>query len=765
MKTMIKLPLILMCLHSLPAYSADQEGFSPDRRITYKDSAASIDNRVEDLLARMTVEEKISQMRMFHRDQGIDLSADGKMELSDNVKQRLVNGIGGIKNPGEHQSPENAATLNNQLQKYVIENSRLGIPAFFVTESYDGVTGVGSTRFARQITLASSWNRELVRDVYDTVGREARLRGLHLTHSPGADIARDPRFGRMSEVFGEDTYLTTEMIVSAVTGFQGNSEGLDSTHIGAVTKHFAGYGQVAGGRNFASIEISPRTLIDEIFPPFKAAVQCANTLGIMPSHGDINGVASHANPWLLTEVLRDQWGFEGYTVSDANDIARLYSFMKVAETPEEALLLGLEAGVDVDLYSDEAYALLPEMVKTNPDLEALIHRSAGRVLRTKFILGLFDDPYRDPVKAGRLTRNEAAIALAHNADLESIILLKNEYQTLPLAEERHKTIALVGPLLSEETLSSFEMVAGDNYEFVAEKGFDLTDGGQSIPKLTATDVMEEGIRKIVSTTQGADVIVLFLGGDEFTSKEAYFGSAFGDRDSIDPIGLQDELLLELKKTGKPVVVVLKHRRTLSINAIDENADAILDCWELSEFGDKAVAKMIFGKANPSGKLPVTVPRSIGQIPFHYSQKEINSKKGYLFTESTPLYPFGYGLSYSNFEYSNFRLSDSTLTGNSAITAEIDVKNTGRITGSEVVQLYIKDVIGSVLRPDKELKGFEKIRLEPGESKMVSFTIAPEMLAFTGLDMERVIEAGDYVAMVGGSSDDLLRIGFTLRSAD
>jgi beta-glucosidase len=464
-------------------------------------------------------------------------------------------------------------------------------------------------------------------------------------------------------------------------------------------------------------------------------------------------------------VLRDQWGFEGYTVSDANDIARLYSFMKVAETPEEALLLGLEAGVDVDLYSDEAYALLPEMVKTNPDLEALIHRSAGRVLRTKFILGLFDDPYRDPVKAGRLTRNEAAIALAHNADLESIILLKNEYQTLPLAEERHKTIALVGPLLSEETLSSFEMVAGDNYEFVAEKGFDLTDGGQSIPKLTATDVMEEGIRKIVSTTQGADVIVLFLGGDEFTSKEAYFGSAFGDRDSIDPIGLQDELLLELKKTGKPVVVVLKHRRTLSINAIDENADAILDCWELSEFGDKAVAKMIFGKANPSGKLPVTVPRSIGQIPFHYSQKEINSKKGYLFTESTPLYPFGYGLSYSNFEYSNFRLSDSTLTRNSAITAEIDVKNTGRITGSEVVQLYIKDVIGSVLRPDKELKGFEKIRLEPGESKMVSFTIAPEMLAFTGLDMERVIEAGDYVAMVGGSSDDLLRIGFTLRSAD
>ncbi len=744
-----------------PGESAELSG---DDFITYKNNEASIDDRADDLLSRMTIEEKISQMRMFHSNQGIEFSAAGEMELSDNVKQRLVNGIGGIKNPGEYLSPENAAALNNQLQTYVIENSRLGIPAFFVTESYDGVTGEGSTRFGRPITLSSSWNRELVRDVYDTVGREARLRGLHLTHSPGADIARDPRFGRMSEVFGEDTYLTTEMIVSAVTGFQGNNEGLDSTHIGAVTKHFAGYGQVAGGRNFASIEISPRTLIDEIFPPFKAAVQRANTLGIMPSHGDINGVASHANPWLLTEVLRDQWGFEGYTVSDANDIARLHSFMKVAETPEDAVLLGLKAGMDVDLYSDDAYALLPGMVKENPELEALIDRSAGRVLRTKFILGLFDSPFQAPGAAKKQTRDQAAIELAHKADLESIILLKNENQTLPLAEGSHKTIALVGPLLGEETLSNFELVADGAYEFIAEKGFDLTDGDRSIPELTATDVMEEGIQKIVGETQSADVIVLFVGGDEFTSKESFFGSALGDRDSIDPVGLQDELLIELKKTGKPVVVVLKHRRTLSVNVIDEHADAILDCWELSEFGDKAIAKMIFGQATPSGKLPVTVPRSIGQIPFHYSQKEINYKKAYLFTESTPLYPFGFGLSYTSFEYSKLRLSDSTLAMDGTITAEIKVKNTGRTSGGEVVQLYIKDVIGSVLRPDKELKGFEKLSLEPGKSKTVSFTITPAMLAFTGLAMEKVIESGEYVAMMGGSSDDLLSVGFTLQSS-
>jgi beta-glucosidase len=734
---------------------------STSGEITYRNREASIEDRVDDLLARMTIEEKVSQMRMFHHNQGVDFSEKGELELSDIVKQRMVNGIGGIKNPGEHLSPENAASLNNQLQKYVIEHNRLGIPALFVTESYNGVDAEGCTHFGRPITLSSSWNRELVRNVYDAVGREARLRGLHLTHSPVADIARDPRFGRMSEGFGEDTYLTTEMIVSAVSGLQGDYEGLKSTHIGAVTKHFAGYAQVAGGTNFASVEISPRMLIDEIFPPFKAAVQRANSLGIMASHGDINGVASHSNPWLLTEVLRDQWRFEGYTVSDANDIGRLHHFMKVAETPQDAVMLGLKAGVDVDLYGDDTYALLPEMVKNHPDLEPYIDRSASRVLRTKFILGLFDTPYQDPEEAKQKVRDQAAIELAHKADVESIILLKNENRSLPLIEGGQKIITLAGPLLGDNTLSVFETVAGDDYQFVAEKGFDLTDGNRGHPQLTSVEIMEEGIRNIVNRSQRSDVIILFLGGDQFTSNEAFFGNALGDRESIDPVGLQDKLLVELKNTGKPVVVVLKHRRTLAINTIDENADAILDCWELSEFGDKAVATIIFGQATPSGKLSVTVPRSIGHIPFHYSQKEINYKKGYLFADSTPLYPFGYGLSYTTFEYSNLHLSDATLMANGTITASIEVTNTGQTTGSEVVQLYVKDVIGSVLRPDKELKGFEKVSLKPGESKTVSFTISPNMLAFTGLEMEKVVEAGQYIVMVGGSSNDLSNKGFRL----
>ena len=736
--------------------------FGSQAQSIYKQKNAPIENRIEDLLSRMTLDEKVAQMRIFHASKGISRNKDGSLFLSDDVKGRLTKGIAGIKNPGVEYTPEESVVLNNQLQKYIIENNRLGIPAFFITESYSGIDAEGCTRFNRPISLAASWNPGLVKKVYDAMGREARMRGLHMTHSPVADIARDPRFGRMSEGWGEDTHLTSEMIVSAVSGIQGDFEGLKSTHIGAVTKHFAGYAQVLGGTNFAAMEISPRTLIDEIFPPFQAAVQRAHTLGIMASHSDINGIASHSNPWLLTEVLRNQWGFQGYTVSDANDIARLHYFMKVAETPEDAAELCLKAGMNVDLYADDAYAYLPEMVKKNPELEQYIDRSVRNVLRTKFILGLFDNPFVDEKLAKKEVRNDAAKNLALQADLESIVLLKNQNQTLPLSSEKKMKIALVGPVLNKQTKSIFEELAGANCTFLSEKGYSLTNGQMGVPSLTPEVDCRKGIATILETAKNADVIVLFEGGDEFTSKEAFFGGALGDRDNIDPVSFQDELLIELKKLGKPLIVVLKHRRTLSINTIAQHADAVLDCWELSEFGDKAVAKMIFGQAVPSGKLPVTVPRSIGQIPFHYSQKEINYKKGYLFANSTPIYPFGFGLSYTTFEYSNLHLSDTTITSGTKITVKIDVKNTGKIAGKEVVQLYLKDVIGSVTRPNKELKAFKKIELQAGETKTVEFTITPEMLEFTGIEMKKVIEPGKFIAMVGGSSNALLEADFRFK---
>lgn len=729
------------------------------KKMPYKDASLSIEERVEDLLPRMSLEEKVAQMRIFHANIGVKSDEKGKMELSERVIEKLKLGIAGIKNPGEHISPLAAAKLNNELQKYIMESNRWGIPALFVTESYNGVDAAGCTKFGRPINSAATFNPELVNRIWDVVGREARLRGMHMCHSPEADLVRDPRFGRMSEAFGEDTYLTTQMVLNAIKGVQGDYEGLgNGTHIGAVAKHFAGYGQVLGGSNFAAIEISPRTLIDEIYPPFEAAVKEARTLGVMASHGDINGIASHGNPELLTGVLRDQWGFDGYVVSDSNDIARLYYFMKVAESPEAAALMGLVAGIDIDLYAEDSYAYLPEMVKKDPSIEKMIDRSVRRVLRTKMILGLFDNPFIDVKKVEKEVRSASSLALAEEADLESIILLKNEANTLPLAKKEQK-IALLGPLLNDKTQKAFEAVAGDAITFVSDKGFELTDGKKDVPNVLPTN--EKALEQLTNLAKEADVAILFLGGDEFTAKEAYFNNALGDRATIEPVGPQDELVKRVKALGKPVIIVLKHRRTLAINVMAEQADAILDAWDLSEMGDTAMARVVFGEVSPSGKLPVTVPRSIGQLPFHYSMKEINNKKGYLFLEDGPLYPFGFGLSYSPFSYEDISLSTTEITPSSEIIVSVKVTNTGTMKAKEVVQLYIKDEIGSVTRPDKELKGFEKITLNPGEAKTVSFTITPKMLEFTGLTMEKILEAGDYTVMIGTSSKEGLTAQFRL----
>ncbi|TXG39496.1 glycoside hydrolase family 3 N-terminal domain-containing protein [Seonamhaeicola maritimus] len=750
--------LLVLATFLIFASCNNKESSSKD----YKDASLSIEDRVEALLPKLSLEEKVAQMRIFHANIGVKHDENGKLKLSDKVVEKLKLGIAGIKNPGEHIDAVAAAKLNNELQKYIIENNRWGIPALFVTESYNGVDAEGCTKFGRPMTSAASFNPELVRRQWDVVGREARLRGMHMCHSPEADIVRDPRFGRMSEAFGEDTYLTTQMVKNAIIGVQGDYEGLgNGTHIGAVAKHFAGYGQVLGGSNFAAIEISERTLIDEIYPPFEAAVKEAKTLGIMASHGDLNGVASHGNPELLTGVLRDQWGFEGYVVSDSNDIARLFYFMNVAESPEAAAQMGLEAGIDIDLYAEDSYAYLPKMVKKNPELEKLIDRSVRRVLRTKFILGLFDNPYINIEDVEKGNRAASSLELAKESDLESIILLKNEDKILPLSKDKSLKVALLGPLLKDNTKEMFESVSGSNIKFIAEKGFQLTNQKGGAPKLLDRD--PKAIASMVNKARSADVSILFLGGDKFTSKEAYFSnSTLGDRATLDPVGPQDELIEKIKALGKPVIVVLKHRRTLSINTIAEEADAILDTWDLSEFGDESTARIIFGEVSPSGKSPVTIPRSIGQIPFHYSMKEINYKKEYLFLGQGPLYPFGHGLSYGDFEYSDISISNAEITPGTELEVSVKVTNKGNVKAKEVVQMYLKDEIGSVTRPDKELKAFEKIELNAGENKTVSFKITPKMLEFTGITMEKVLETGDYTVMLGTSSKDYLETTFKLK---
>jgi beta-glucosidase len=718
------------------------------------------------LIAKMSLEEKAAQMRIFHANKGIELGENDELILSDDVKERLKLGIAGIKNPGEFLMPEKAAILNNKLQKYIIENNRHGIPAVFVTEAYNGVDATGTTRFGRPINMAATFNPELVKSVWDTIGREARLRGLHMCHSPEADIMRDPRFGRMSEAYSEDTHLTTEMVVAAVRGVQGDTKGLsEKTHIGAVAKHFAGYGQVEGGLNFASIQISPRTLIDEIFPPFKAAVQRGEAMGIMPSHGDLNGVASHGSRELLTDILRDEWGFDGYTVSDSNDIARLNTFMAVAETEDEAALMGLNAGNDIDLYSEIAYSRLPRLAKDDPKVEAQMDEAVRRVLRVKFKLGLFNDPYIDVATVAPNVRNSESLELAYKADLESVILLKNENNILPL-DVSGKKISLIGPLMRERAPQDYQQVFGSDVSIISEPALRLTDEHRHKPNATPLNDPDNraGMIRALEAAKKSDVVVMFLGGDEHTAKEAYFKCCYGDRYSLEPAGLQDELLRQVKALGKPIIVVVKHRRTLAINEIAKSADAIIDAWDLSEQGDKAVANIIKGTVNPSGKLPVTVPRHVGQIPFHYSQKHINFKKDYLFIEEGPLYPFGFGLSYTDFNFSNITLSSNQVDNGETLTAKVTVKNVGERAGKEVVQLYIKDMIGSVLRPEKELKAFEKIALDPGESRDVTFEITPEMLSFTDINMDYRVEDGDFRVEIGNSSQGGKLGEFTVESS-
>jgi beta-glucosidase len=722
---------------------------------------AATESRIDALLARMSLAEKIAQMRIFHAnadarilggETAIKLGPDGQLSMPREVEARFANGIAGIKNPGEKIDPVSAARLSNALQAKIMAASPNRIPALFVAEAYNGLDAMGTTKFARPIAMASTWNPGLVGRAWDIIGREARLRGFHMIHSPVADMHRDPRFGRMSEGYGEDSFLASAMVTAAVRAVQGNQTGLKSTHIGAVTKHFVGYGQVDGGRNFASVNISPRDLIDQYFPPFKAAVQQACALGIMPSHGDINGVASHGNQWLLTDILKKQWGFDGYVVSDAEDVARLGFFMGVARDDKAAALAGLNAGVDIDLYSERAYVHLAALARDDPSIVPSIDEAVRRVLRTKMRLGLFDKPLVDPVAAARGTRTKVALDLALALDLEAAILLKNEKQLLPLAADARRTIALIGPLLKADTGQHFSKAFGSGTRFIVEPGLKLTNGEEGNPELISPSANTAGFERALAAARSADVAILFLGDDEFTAKEAYFRDGIeGDRANLDPAGQQNDLVQAVKALGKPVIVILQNRRTLSIAAIAKDADAILDIWEPSERGDEAVAMLLSGRASPSGRLPVSIPRHVGHLPIHYSQKRINFKKGYLFEDDGPLYPFGHGLTYTSFAYGPVKLSSPVMQQGKPLTASLMIHNRGARAGQEVVQLYLSDPVATVTRPIKELKAFQKISLAAGESREVRFAITPDMLAHTGADMQPDPGYGAFTIEIAPSS--------------
>jgi beta-glucosidase len=587
-------------------------------------------------------------------------------------------------------------------------------------------------------------------------------------------VAREPRWGRVEETFGEDPYLVSQMAMAAVRGFQGDATFKDKRHVLATLKHFAAHGQPESGINCAPAELSPRTLREVILPPFRAAITRAGAVGIMPSYNEIDGLPSHANQWLLRDVLRGEWGFKGFAVSDYYAVWEL-SYRPdthghfVAADKKEACALAVRAGVNIELPEPDCYRHLVELVNEGTLKESELDELVAPMLYWKFRLGLFDDPYVDPAEAERVVGCEEHRNLALQAARETIVLLRNEGRLLPLDPARFRSIAVIGPNADRVLLGGYSSVpkrfvtvlegirgaVGDRVDVRYSEGCKITIGGswnEDVVTPSDPETDRKQIAEAVEVAKASDLVVLVIGGNEQTSREGWGLKHLGDRSSLDLVGRQEELAQALLATGKPVVVCLFNGRPLSIRALAEHAPAILECWYLGQEAGTAVAEVLFGQVNPSGKLPITFPRSAGHLPAFYNYKP-SARRGYLFDDVSPLWAFGFGLSYTTFAVRNVRLTKPAIGRAGATRALADVTNTGQREGMEVVQLYIRDRVSSVTRPVKELKGFTKVALKAGETKTVSFDITPESLACYDHAMRYVVEPGEFAVMVGTSSRD------------
>ncbi|MGB6685299.1 MAG: glycoside hydrolase family 3 N-terminal domain-containing protein, partial [Candidatus Acidiferrum sp.] len=648
----------------------------------------------------------------------------------------------------------------------------------FHEECLHGHVAPGSTSFPSAIGLASTWDPGLIHDVFTAVAAEVRAQGAQECLAPVLDIARDPRWGRTEETYGEDPYLVSRIGVAAIEGFQGAGPFIDKSHVLATAKHFAVHGQPEGGTNVGPGNYSERVIREYFLKPFKAAVQEAHVQSVMASYNEIDGIPSHSNKHLLTDILRHEWGFDGVLVSDYFGITELIRIHHVVGTKEAAAKLALESGVDVELPFPDAYPSLIEQVKDGKVSEAEVDRAVENILREKFRAGLFDDPYVDPGYAAKITNDAEHQKLALQTARETITLLKNQDHLLPLDASKYKHIAVIGPNAADlhlggysnkpgrgvSILQGIKNRVGTGTEVLYSEGVKITE---TLPDWDADKVVlgdpalnAKRIAEAVKVAQRADVIVLVLGGNEQTSREAWAPEHKGDRVSLDLLGNQDDLVKAMLATHKPVVVLLIHGRPNSINYIAENVPAILDGWYLGQEGGTAAAEVLFGDYNPAGRLPITVPRSVGQLPDYYYQKP-SAKREYLDDSTKPLFPFGWGLSYSTFKYGNLRLAPDTIGPQGTTHVSVDVTNTGSVRGDEVVQLYIRDEISSVTRPVKEMRGFRRISLDPGQTKTVEFALGFEELSFLNRDMHRVVEPGAFKIMVGGNSVDLIETTLTV----
>lgn len=749
----------------------------------YKNPNLSADERTNDLLSRMTLDEKLGQVLCFmgwemYEIKGAEVVPSEQFKsLQDNkpagmlwatyradpwTKKTLENGL----------TPELAAKAGNALQKFVIENTRLGIPVFLAEEGAHGHMAIGTTVFPTSLGQAATFNPELIEEMGKVIGAETRAQGAHIVYGPILDLARDPRWSRVEETYGEDPVLVSEMGKAMVKGL-GGGDLKNATSAISTLKHFVAYGVPESGQNGNPSIVGRRDLFENFLTPFKDAVD-AGALSIMTSYNSIDGVPSTMNKEYLTDILRNDWKFRGFTVSDLFSIEGIKSSHFITKTNQEAAIKAIAAGTNIDL-GGQAFALLKEAVNDGRLAESVVDNAVANVLRIKFEMGLFDQPYVDPNKAKQEVHQQANIEVARKMAQQLVVLLENKKQVLPLAKKGIR-VAVIGPNADNQYNQLGDYTAPQREESIITvlEGISAKIGKENVvyeKGCAIRDTTQTNIAAAVKAAQSADVTVVVVGGSSArdfktsyqatgaatASKESVSDMESGegfDRMSLDLMGDQLKLLKALRKTGKPLVVVYIEGRPLDMNWASENADALLTAWYPGEQGGNGIADVLFGDYNPSGRLPISVPRSAGQIPCYYN-KQNPKNHDYVEGDSAPLYAFGYGKSYSAFDYSNLKI---TKTGDFDFNISFDITNNGNYDGTEVPQLYLRDEFASVVRPQKQLKEFDQVYLKKGETKTVNFMAGKDLFSLIGIDYKRVVEAGTFKVMVGTSSNDIRLTG-------
>ncbi|WP_339261511.1 glycoside hydrolase family 3 N-terminal domain-containing protein [Paenibacillus sp. FSL R5-0713] len=784
--------------------------------MTYKDQSKSVEERVQHLLSLMTTEEKVGQLtqpfgwQTYTNDQG-------NITLNESFKQQVENGGIGSLYGALRADPWTGVTLENGLsaregaeavnliQRYAVEHSRLGIPILIGEECSHGHMAIDGTVYPVPLLLGSTWNVDLYREMCQAVARETRAQGGAVTYSPVLDVVRDPRWGRTEECFGEDPYLIGELAVASVEGLQGENLEHGDT-VAATLKHFVGYGSSEGGRNAGPVHMGWRELLEVDLYPFRKAVE-AGAASIMPAYNEIDGTPCTVNTELLEDVLRKDWGFDGLVITDCGAINMLASGHDVATDGLDASVQAIEAGIDMEMSGEMFGQYLVQAVAEGKLDVQVLDQAVSRVLALKFRLGLFEQPYVDADRAAEVIGSEQHIQLARQLAAEGVVLLKNEADTLPLSIGNLGRIAVIGPNADQAynqlgdytspqpkskvatVLDGIRSKLANRMDVQTEKssvGF-VTDGSSVDQVLYAPGCRikgdsKEGFERAIEVASQADTVIMVVGGSSArdfgegtidlktgasnVSDHSWNDMECGegiDRMTLGLAGVQLELIQEIHKLGKKLVVVYINGRPITEPWVDEHADAILEAWYPGQEGGHAIADILFGDVNPSGKLTISIPKHVGQLPIYYNGKRSRGKR-YLEEDLEPRYAFGYGLSYTTFEYSEPQLSDASMTAGDSVTVSVNVTNTGPYAGAEVVQMYISDVVSSLTRPAKELKGFAKVNLEPEETQTVEFRIGAEQLQYIGRDLKPVVEPGQFHIHIGSSVNDTQMAELTIREA-